>query len=119
MRRTENDLIRKGDNMINFETALLGLMIVSALTGLVTEGIKKILTEFNVNYYANTLAGIVSTALSACLGIAYIIIQEIPFTAPVIVYIIGMAFLGWLCAMVGYDKIVQVITQIKTPSGKE
>lgn len=105
--------------MINFETALIGLMIVSALTGLVTEGIKKVLTEFNVKYYANTLAGIVSTALSACLGIAYVVINEMPFTAPIVVYIIGLAFLGWLCAMVGYDKIVQVITQFKTPSGKE
>lgn len=105
--------------MINFETALLGLMIVSALTGLVTEGIKKVLAEFNVTYYANTLAGIVSTALSACMGIGYVVIKEIPFTAPIVVYIIGLAFLGWLCAMVGYDKIVQVITQIKTPSGKE
>lgn len=43
--------------MVNIETFMLGLLVVSTLTGLVTEAIKKILSERGITYYANTLAG--------------------------------------------------------------
>jgi hypothetical protein len=104
--------------MMNFENFLLGLLISSTLTGLVTEAVKKILTEYNVNYRANTLAGIVSLVLSAAIGIGYIVMFTIPVTAQVVIAIIGLAFLSWLGAMVGYDKVVQAIGQFKT-GGKE
>lgn len=104
--------------MINFEVFLLGLVIVSTLTGLVTEAVKIILKEFNVSYHTNTLTGIVATVLSAVVGVCYVIVTGIAFTAPIIIYIIALVFLSWLCAMVGYDKVVQAVGQFKT-TGKE
>lgn len=104
--------------MMNFENFLLGLLISSTLTGLVTEAIKKILTEYNVNYRANTLAGIVAFVLSAAIGIGYMIMFSIAFTAQTIIALIALAFMSWLGAMVGYDKLVQAIGQFKT-GGKE
>lgn len=92
--------------MINTEVFLLGLMVVSTLTSLVTEAIKKILVEHNCKYHANTLAGIVSTVLSAVIGACYVIVAGISFTAQVVVYIIALIFMSWLCAMVGYDKVI-------------
>ena len=100
--------------MINIETFLTGLIIVSAFTGLVTEAVKKILSELNLKFYANTLAGIVASILGAALGAGYVIITGMDFTLQTLVCIIAMVFLSWLCAMVGYDKIVQVIVQLKT-----
>lgn len=50
--------------MMNFETFLLLLMIVSVLTGLVTEGIKKLLDEAKKPYRSNLLAGVVAVILS-------------------------------------------------------
>lgn len=99
--------------MINLETFLLGLMVISTLTGLVTEAVKKILTEHNVAYKANTLAGIVAAVLSAAVGVCYAIITNMAFTASFIVCVIALVFMSWLCSMVGYDKVVGVFAPIK------
>ena len=99
--------------MISFEIFLIGLTIVSVLTGLTTEGVKKILNGKNVNYCSNTLAGIVAAVLAVGIGIGYIIIAGVGFSAQSIVCIIALAFGGWLCAMVGYDKVIQVVSQFK------
>lgn len=104
--------------MVNLETFLLGLLIVSALTGLVTEAIKKIIAERNATYRANTLAGLVSLVLSAVVGTGYILLSGIGFTTQVIVYLIALFFMSWLCAMVGYDKVMQTISQFKS-QGKD
>lgn len=88
---------------------LIGLMIVSTLTGLVTEAIKKIVAERNVAYRPNTIAGVVAAILSAGIGIGYTILSGISFTAQIAVYIAALTFMGWLGAMVGYDKITDLL----------
>jgi VIT1/CCC1 family predicted Fe2+/Mn2+ transporter len=98
---------------MTLEVFLLGLLIVSAFTGLFTEGIKKLLQEKNKTYYANALAGYVAIALSALVGVAYVILTEAAFNARMAVYLIALVLLSWLCAMVGYDKVIQTIAQIK------
>lgn len=100
--------------MIGFETFIFGLLIVSTLTGLVTEAVKKTLTEFNKSYKANTLAGVVATIMSAAVGVSYIVLTNSTFTSQIIVYLVAMIFMSWLCAMVGYDKVIQAISQFKT-----
>jgi hypothetical protein len=104
--------------MVNIETFMLGLLVVSTLTGLVTEAIKKILSERGITYYANTLAGVVATVLSAAIGVGYVFLTGVGFTAQTIVYIIMMVFISWLCSMVGYDKVIQAIKQFRT-DGKD
>lgn len=99
--------------MISFDIFLLGLMIVSTLTSLVTEAVKKILIEHNVAYRANTLAGIVSAVLSAGIGVCYVIFSGIDFTARIVVCIVAMVFMSWLCSMVGYDKVVGILKTTK------
>lgn len=99
--------------MISFDVFLLGLMIVSTVTGLATEAVKKILTEHNVAYHANTLAGVVSAALSVMIGVGYILLSGGEFTAKAIVCIIALVFMSWLCAMVGYDKVIAMIKTTK------
>lgn len=92
--------------MVNFEIFLAGLMIISPLTSLVVEAIKKILAEHNRKYRANTLAAIVSTVLSAIIGVCYVIFTNGQFTAQIIICIVALIFMSWLCAMVGYDKVI-------------
>ncbi len=95
--------------MITIDVFLVGLMAVSVLTGLVTQAVKKIMDERNAQYRANTIAGIVAAILSACLGIGYVLLAGITFTAQIVVCIVALIFMGWLCAMVGYDKVVETI----------
>lgn len=99
--------------MISVQIFMLGLLIVSTLTGLVTEAIKIILTEHGKTYYANTLAGVVATILSIVVAIGYILLNDIGFNAQSIVYTVALTLLSWLCSMVGYDKVIQTIRQFK------
>lgn len=101
-----NNLTQGGDYVITIDIFLVGLMIVSTLTGLVTEAVKKIMAERNAAYRANTIAGIVAAILSAGVGIGYALFAGIGFSAQVIVCIVALVFMGWLCAMVGYDKVI-------------
>lgn len=100
--------------MVNFEIFLLGMLITSTLTSLVTEAVKKILTEHNKTFPSNTLVGLISLILSAAIGTGYIIVTGTNFTATIAVYLVVLIFASWLCAMVGYDKVIQAIGQFNT-----
>lgn len=99
--------------MMNFETFLLLLMIVSVLTGLVTEGIKKLLDEAKKPYRSNLLAGVVAVILSIAVDTGYMILTETLMNEKMAVILIALVLLSWLCAMIGYDKVIQAISQFK------
>ena len=91
----------------------LGLLLaVSIFTGLVVEGIKKFVGE-KYNASSNVVAGVVAIVLGAVFGVCYCILAEVAITAQLIVILIALVFLCWLCAMIGYDNVVQAILQIK------
>lgn len=100
--------------IISLQTFFIGLMVTSTLASLVTEAVKKILKEHNATYHANTLNGLISAILSIAIGVGYILFNGIGFTVQSIIYIVALAFLSWLCSMVGYDKVAQTFNQIKT-----
>ena len=100
--------------MIDLHVFMIGVLIASTLTSLATEAIKKLLAEHNKNYHANTLAGLVSMVISIAIGVGYMLISNIAFSVQAIVYLLMLVFISWLCAMVGYDKVVQAISQFKT-----
>ena len=100
--------------MLSFEIFLLGLLLTSALTGLVTQAVKVICNEHNVSYRANTLAGVIAAILSIFIGVGYYLITDIAFTTQAIVCLVALVFLSWLGSMVGYDKVIQAISQFKT-----
>lgn len=95
---------------------ITALAIVSALTTLSVQGIKKILDEQGKQYKSNLLAAIVSIVLSVTSVIGYVLYNGIAFSVQIVVMAVAFAFLSWLCAMVGYDKIVQLFKQFM---GKE
>lgn len=99
--------------MVTHEIFLLGLLIVSVLTGLFTEAVKEWLNERGMKYYANALAGYISVILSVMLATGYVIMTETAFNAKMAVYLIALMLLSWLGAMVGYDKVIQAISQFK------
>lgn len=103
---------------MSLETFLMVLLIVSTLTGLVTEGIKVLLTEWGKTYKANTLAGIAAIVLSIIVGIAYAILSGSVLNAQMVVYLVAIVLLSWLSAMVGYDKVIQAISQFKISKGE-
>ena len=83
------------------------------ITGVITEGCKKLLDEAKINYASNILA----FAIACIVGIGgtaiYYIINSINFSTINIIFMILMGLATSMGAMVGYDKIVQAIGQIK------
>ncbi len=98
---------------MSMEVFLMLLLGVSIATGLFTEALKKLFDECGKVYKSNILAGVVSVVLSLAAGAGYIIMVETQLNAKMAVILIALVLLSWLCAMVGYDKVMQAISQIK------
>ena len=103
---------------MSLEIFLLLLLIVSIFTGLFTEGIKKLLEESKKTYKANFLAGGVAVVLSVLVGSGYIVLMDAQINSKMAVYL-SLILLSWLSAMVGYDKVIQSLGQIKLPNKNE
>lgn len=97
--------------MVTFQVFMSGLLAVSILTTLTTQAVKKLMREFGKSAHANTLASIVSVVISGMLVVAYAIIQKISVDALYVTCGVALAFFGWLCALLGYDKVKQAIKQ--------
>ena len=93
------------------EVFLMLLMVVSVLVSLTTEALKKALSGKEVSN--NLLVGVPAIALSVIIGVCYCIITSTPITQVTIIYIIALVFMSWLCSMLGYDKVMQTIKQMK------
>lgn len=97
---------------MSLELFLALLFGVSVFTSLFVEGIKKFMGD-KYKLSSNVLAGVVSIALSVLVSIAYCIFTGVVFNSQLVVILIALILFSWLCAMLGYDKVLQAIMQIK------
>ncbi len=95
------------DNLIAFITG------VSLASSLISQALKKMLDEDNIKYSSNLLVGLVTilSSILACGG--YCVIANIHITSTIIVYGIVIILCSWVGSMVGYDKVTQLLKQIK------
>ncbi len=99
---------------MNIGVFLTLLMVVSVFTSLFTEAVKIVLDSLGKKFpSSNVLAGIVSIVLSVLVCVGYAVLYDVPHTDANAVYCVALVLLGWLSAMVGYDKVIQAITQIR------
>ena len=101
---------------MTIETFLMLLLAVSVFTGLFTEAVKIVMDGLGAKYCSNVLAGGVAVILSVLVSAAYVVLTETAYNNKMMVYLIALTLLSWLSAMVGYDKVIQAILQIR---GKE
>lgn len=97
---------------ISFMTT--ALLIVSLLTNLTVEGIKKLLDGTNKTYSSNVLAAILSTILAGAVCVIYLIMNDVMFSVKIGVEIVVLMYLGFLVSTVGYDKVIQTFKQIQS-----
>ena len=95
-------------------TFLMLLSSSSVLSGLVTEGIKKLISD-KANMSYNIIALVVSLVIGGVGCAIYYQLNTIPFDINNVIYMILMGLASGLCSMVSYDKLKQCIEQI---SGK-
>ena len=92
---------------------LYALAIISGLTTLTVQALKKIFDELKIKYSSNLLAVIVSTILSIAVCVGYVLYNALTFNIQVIITIIFLTYLSFLAATVGFDKIKQLFEQLK------
>ena len=95
------------------EVIVFGIAIVSCFTGLVVQGIKKILKDVNKTFPKNILVSLVAVVLTILLSVGYAIIFNVPFSASYVVWTVFVMIGGWLGSMFGFDKIKQTWQQAK------
>ena len=89
---------------------LIMFTLGAAVSTVLTEAIKKAASQtFPTNAVALIVAALVGTGGTS----AYYYLAGIPFTGQNIVCMILMSVSIWIGSMVGYDKIKQIIDQIK------
>lgn len=90
------------------------LLIVSGITNLTVEGIKKLLDGTEVKYSSNVLAAILSVLIACAVSVIYLIMTDTVFTMKIGVEIVVLMYLGFLISTVGYDKVIQMLKQIQS-----
>lgn len=99
------------------ELFLILLAAFSVITSLFTEGIKKFLDSLDIKYVPNIIVLCISVVVGGAGTAIFYLMNNYAWTTLNIICIFLMICANWLCAMLGYDKVMQAITQIK--NGKQ
>lgn len=89
------------------------LVILAVVVSLITEAVKKFLQDAGIKYSANVVVLIVAIIVGAGGTALVYLFMGIPFTPPNIVCMVLMAVAVWVGSMVGYDKVIQMLEQLK------
>lgn len=98
---------------MSMEFLFFALFAISVLTNLTVQGIKALADKKSANYSANVLAATTSVVVSVVVSAGYLIWTETALNAKIAVELIALAYLSFLVATNGYDKVIQAIKQIK------
>lgn len=89
------------------------LLIVSLVTNLTVEGIKKLLDGTTIKYSSNVLAAVISVLAACAVCVIYLVMNDIAFSLKIGIEIFVLMYLGFLTSTVGYDKVIQMIEQLR------
>lgn len=89
------------------------LLIVSLMTNLTVEGIKKLLADTKIKYSSNVLAAVCSVVVAFAVSVIYMIMNDVALSLKIGVEIVILMYLGFLTSTIGYDKVIQMIKQIQ------
>lgn len=95
------------------ETFIAVLTALSAFTVLCTEGVKKTLDKKEKHYASNVVVAIVAAVVAGVAMPVYYLCTGVEWNTLNIILIILMMPANALGAMLGYDKVVQAIIQVK------
>ena len=89
------------------------LTMFSVITSVCTEGCKKLLDEAKVTYASNVLVFIIACIIGIGGTCIYYVLNHIEFNVINVVCAALMGLATSIGAMVGYDKVIQTIKQLK------
>ena len=88
------------------------ITILSSVSALLTEALKKAYDNAGKKYSSNTLA-LINAIVVGCGGTAIIyLLLGIAFSITNVVCLLLMGIVVWIGSMIGYDKVKQLIEQL-------
>lgn len=103
----------KGGIAMPFYFLTTALLIVSLVTNLTVEGIKKLLADTKIKYSSNVLAAVSSVVIAFAVSVIYMIMNDVALSLKIGVEVVILMYLGFLTSTIGYDKVIQTIKQIQ------
>lgn len=94
------------------------LSVAAVVSVLLTEAIKKAYANANKTYSANVIALINAVVLGAGGTAVVYMLSGIPWTVNNVICLVIMVLAVWIGAMIGYDKVIQLIEQINAGGKK-
>ena len=88
------------------------LALFAVLTGLMTQTLKKLFDEEGWKYSANIMAIVIALIVGCGGTMIYYAGYGIEYSVMNIIFAILMGIASAMCAMLGYDKVVQAIKQV-------
>lgn len=98
---------------MNGEFIAGAVALIAALTTATVEALKKLLDDKKISYSPNALAAVVSIILALASSAGYLIYTGTAFSWKILVVIVAIAYLSFLSAMIGFDKLKQMLAQLK------
>lgn len=98
---------------MNIASFIMLLLFFSTVTSVCTECCKKVLDSLKVSYVSNIVVLIIACVVGVCGTSVYYVLNSIEFNAFNIIYMLLMGVASSVGAMVGYDKVIQTIEQLK------
>ncbi len=93
---------------------LITLITINALwITMLSQAIKKLLDEENIKYSSNLIVGLITIVFGVFSFGVHCIMHSIPISITTITYGIVVIIGSWIASMVGYDKVAQLLKQIK------
>lgn len=93
---------------------LLMLLTCSIFTSLIVEGLKNMLSnKGRIFVSSNVIVAVVAVGLALAVSVCYALYFGLTFTVQYVICMVALCLLSWLCSMVGYDKVMQAISQLK------
>ena len=104
---------------MTFEIFIILLVIFSVFTSLFTEAVKLFLESLKIKYASNLIVLVVSIFVGSIGTVCAYLFMNIQWTATNIICIFLMIGANWLVSMLGYDKVMQAIMQLKGGKSNE
>ncbi len=104
--------------VFSFDVALALVTAFSIVTSVVTQFVKVVLDTFRAKYASNVVVLIVAAVVGTGGTMLYYVNHQIPLNALTSVYLAIMCLINCMGAMLGYDKVKQMLEQLKAVRGK-
>lgn len=104
--------------VFSFDVALALVTAFSIVTSVVTQFVKVVLDTFRAKYASNVVVLIVAAVVGTGGTMLYYVNHQIPLNALTSVYLAIMCLINCMGAMLGYDKVKQMLEQLNAVRGK-